>query len=427
MPEFMPRAKVPKILGVGRFKPYHIEWRLGAPLRAVHEAGLAITETIAWHDVVTHDGGLQVMVDAAFASNLVIFQAPHNDSSLPFMQSLQEAGIKVAVDHDDHPFLMKPDNLAYKVWGTKECAVKLGGRIVKQWVDCGDCEKCRGKKPPETEDDLCFNIKRNRAAKRRWLQCVRAADALIVTNARLRERMQRFKGWRLDTPVHTTPNLLDMDNWSRIQRPRRPSPYIRIGWHGGWSHHADLMMIRPTLLYITRAYPNVKLVFFGFVMPDVIEGIPPEQLEIHDWEDGVTGFMSRLKSSQIDIGLCPVVPGEFAVCKTELKWVEYASQGIPVVATHAEPYESAIEFGADNEKWTGVLALTNEEWIAALTHYIENPAMRRTIGENAYRRILERYDARKRAPEIMKVYQEILDDVPDPVRGHREVARALVE
>ncbi len=384
-----PIAKVPKILGVGRWMPAHVEWRLGTPLRAVHEAGLAITETVQWGSC-----DIEELNSMMFSSDLVIFQSPHSEPFLRAMKCLREAGIKVVVEHDDHPFKVSPTNEAYRYWGLKERAVVVDDdKVVKVWKDGEDG----------------FDIERNRRAKRLWLSCLKESDAMIVTNNRLGDVMRRYKTWHYDKPIHTVPNLLDMRRWNRIA-PVAQSPVVRIGWHGGWSHYADLLAIKPALEEITEKYPEVRLVFFGSVQPHILENIHPSQVELHPWESGTASFISVLKSLQIQIGIAPVVPGEFADCKSELKWVEYASQGIPVVATDAEPYASAINMEpGDDENWTGLKVQMTGEWVKALSALIERPAMRRGIGENALARIVDRYDSSKRADEIMAVYQEILD------------------
>ena len=416
-------AKVPKILGITRHKPIHGDVRLGVPLRAVHNAGLAITTVMGFVEMVLHGPeGRRMMNEAAFNSDLVIFQTPHNKHSLTWIESLQACGVKVAIEYDDHPFWVDPTNDAYRTWGVTE---------KDDWKDCGHCVKCqaydegRGPRPEH------FNIKMNKAAKRRWLSCVQAADAVITTTPRLAKVFRHFKTWRYDKPIHVIPNMLEMSDWarpSRIIRPEMVGRTIRIGWHGGVSHRVDLNYVKPAIIRILKDYPQVKISLFGYCPPEFVEGIPDNQFEYQDWKNSKSGFLTTLKTMGIDIGIVPVVPTRFARTKSELKWVEYASQGIPVVATACEPYSDNINFKpGDDPNWTGLLALSTEEWYAALSFLIENEAARNGIGQNAYDLVVERYDAPKRAAEIMAVYQRILDgNVPLNAAERREMARAHV-
>jgi glycosyltransferase involved in cell wall biosynthesis len=108
-----------------------------------------------------------------------------------------------------------------------------------------------------------------------------------------------------------------------------------------------------------------------------------------------------------DVGLAPLNPGNaFNRCKSHLKALEYAALGIPVVASHAEPYREFVEHGV-----TGWLVKRDHEWGRYLRDLVHDEAMRTEMGAAAKRKaagwtIQERYGAWQAA------YEGVMDRVP---------------
>jgi glycosyltransferase involved in cell wall biosynthesis len=273
------------------------------------------------------------------------------------------------------------------------------------------------------EGDPVFDIERNRRSRRMWLQCIREADALVVTNPYLQKTFRRFKGWRLDDhPIGIVPNFIDFSLWRRFHI-KDPSPRVRILWQGGWSHTEDLYMMRSALRRVALEHPEVVFVFFGYTNAELLKALPQEQVEVIHWTDSYNEYAFRMMTLDVDIGIAPLTGGDFDACKSPLKFLEYGALGIPSVLSDCAPYNQIVsmEPGKDDQ-WPAMLAKTEEDWVRLLGVLIDNPAARARMGDNAHRFVKTHFDLQSRARDIWEVYERILtDDFSGTLPGNCDV------
>jgi glycosyltransferase involved in cell wall biosynthesis len=79
-----------------------------------------------------------------------------------------------------------------------------------------------------------------------------------------------------------------------------------------------------------------------------------------------------------DIAIAPLKNIEFNKAKSDLKYLEYAMAGLPVVASDIEAYNKTIIHGQN-----GFLAKSEEEWFKYLSLLIEDYKLREKIGRAA--------------------------------------------
>ena len=92
----------------------------------------------------------------------------------------------------------------------------------------------------------------------------------------------------------------------------------------------------------------------------------------------------------IDINLAPLEIGNpFCEAKSELKFFEAGILGVPTVAVGNMTFGGAIEDGVD-----GFLAKTEDEWFEKIEKLIINSNIRKEIGENAKKKVWEKYTNR---------------------------------
>lgn len=160
---------------------------------------------------------------------------------------------------------------------------------------------------------------------------------------------------------------------------------IRIGYFSGTaSHNKDFGTITDVLARILEKHSDVELFLAG---PLEIE----EKLKIFENQIKQVPFMSREKMygemALMDINLAPLEIGNpFCESKSELKWFEAGALEVPTVAAGTGPFREAISDGAD-----GFVAGSEEEWMEKLERLIENPELRKTMGENARKKVLKEY------------------------------------
>ena len=89
---------------------------------------------------------------------------------------------------------------------------------------------------------------------------------------------------------------------------------------------------------------------------------------------------------QLDIGLLPLPVDEWTKRKFYLKLVQYMALGIPAVCTPLGSNPEVVDHGE-----TGFLADGPGEWMDSIERLIEDPDLRREMGERAARVAHARY------------------------------------
>ncbi len=115
--------------------------------------------------------------------------------------------------------------------------------------------------------------------------------------------------------------------------------------------------------------------------------------------------------ASFDINIAPLEVGNrYCEAKSELKYFEAALAGVPTVASPTQPFVDAIRAGQ-----TGFLASSHEEWYARLKDLIQDPALRTSIANNAYREVLWLYGPENRTLLVTKLVNQLL--APVNIRG----------
>ena len=89
---------------------------------------------------------------------------------------------------------------------------------------------------------------------------------------------------------------------------------------------------------------------------------------------------------KIDIGVYPLPDDPWVYGKSGLKAIQYMAFGLPTVATDIGTTSKIIKHMKN-----GLLVSNDKEWVQALEQLIKNPELRKKLGENARRTIVEKY------------------------------------
>jgi glycosyltransferase involved in cell wall biosynthesis len=190
--------------------------------------------------------------------------------------------------------------------------------------------------------------------------------------------------------VFIVPNKLskkDVEMADDILQNKKPrtGESVRIGYFSGTiSHNKDFATITEALIQIMEKYPQVRLVLAG---PLNIEN----RLDRFSSQIERLAFAPRDKhfenKANVDIALSPLeIKDPFCESKSELKFSESAILKVPVVAVRNQTFSEAITDGID-----GFLADHTEEWVEKLSKLIENPELRKSMGEKAREKALRDY------------------------------------
>ena len=194
--------------------------------------------------------------------------------------------------------------------------------------------------------------------------CLRAADAVTVTTQPLAEIVGRF-----NPNVHVLPNCIDL-NVITAQRPVTPG--LTVGWAGGSSHLNDFASVRSSLRQFLRRHPEIEMNFVGQDYRDLFKLPNTRHTE---WS---TDLADYLRSVDFHIGIAPLAYHGFNRSKSDIRVLEYAALGIPVVASDFGPYAESVQHGV-----TGFLVKRPHEWNTYLQTLVDDERLRLLMGINA--------------------------------------------
>jgi glycosyltransferase involved in cell wall biosynthesis len=185
--------------------------------------------------------------------------------------------------------------------------------------------------------------------------------------------------------VRIVPNRLDPRVW--LAPPEHADPpngldskaALRVLYMGSPTHQEDLQLLLPAFARL-RAQHRVRLHTIGVSSAkppsDVVAIAPPSARYDH--------FIAWFRSvaRHFDIAVAPLVDSPFNRCKSDLKFLEYAACGLPVVLSRVTPYSLTVRHGED-----GLLTDNDDEsWFRALESLALQPELRARLGAAARRR-----------------------------------------
>jgi GT2 family glycosyltransferase/glycosyltransferase involved in cell wall biosynthesis len=230
------------------------------------------------------------------------------------------------------------------------------------------------------------------------------ADLVTVSSNNLKAKLSN-----LNKNIQVLPNALDEQFWqvssARIPTGKESEEQIGILYMGTKTHNQDLEIIREALSRIKKKYQNrVRFDIVG-VSSDKLDGklfnvinIPPETSEYPEF----VRWMLRNASSWT-IGLAPLVQTSFNECKSYIKYLDYSGSGLASICSNITPYRDVVA------NWqNGVLAEnTTQGWYDALERLMEDPALRTTLRQNAYRGFQADHTLQTRAMDWWNVYRSL--------------------
>ena len=217
--------------------------------------------------------------------------------------------------------------------------------------------------------------------RRRFVQMIKNSDFVIAGNEFLRREVLPF-----NPNVEVIPTAIDQERYPLKTYPVQQER-VTLGWIGDHGSIHYLEKMRPIFERIGERYPHVELkivcdTFFDCDRMKVIKKNWSSEEEVTDLQ----GF---------DIGLMPLIDDPWSWGKCGLKIIQYQGVGVPVVCTPVGINQDLVEDGTN-----GFWAMTPEEWEGKLSLLIENSELRKQMGREGRRRVLENYTYQVCAPRL---------------------------
>lgn len=184
------------------------------------------------------------------------------------------------------------------------------------------------------------------------------------------------------------------------------------------AHNADFAELAgPALLRIMDEFPAVELMVVGHTqLPDGFARHAGRIVRVPTITQ-IADYWALLAG--VDINLAVLHRDAAADCKSEIKWLEAAVFAIPSIVSGTRTYRDVIDPGQD-----GLIADSPEEWYAALSELVRDPAERRRIGLAAREAALGRYACETIAAAWEQEFAE--PSAPAAPAGPRARTRVLV-
>ncbi len=173
------------------------------------------------------------------------------------------------------------------------------------------------------------------------------ADHVTTTHERLAEKIYPY-----NKRVIITPNAIPQHEYFTVERTE--SEYTRLFWQGSITHQKDIELLRGPMRRLDRNH--FAAVIAGYTKHEawdtmvnvftnglrlrgvVLEGKPPQEYYQH--------------YAHADICLCPLLDTPFNALKSNLKILEAAALGLPVIASRVHPYlNMPVTYVASQKDW----------------------------------------------------------------------------
>lgn len=222
-------------------------------------------------------------------------------------------------------------------------------------------------------------------------QIISVSDLVFAGNNYLADYAKKF-----NSNVTVVPTTIDTSVFKRSQEYKN-NQTICIGWSGSITTIKHFEQAVPFLKILKAKYGD-KIYFK--VMGDAtyenkelgIKGIKwTEETEVKELES-------------FDIGIMPLPNDEWVKGKCGLKGLSYMSVEVPTVMSAVGVNTEIITDGEN-----GFLASSNEEWVDKLSQLIESFDLRKKLGENGRKTVLEKYSVESQKMNYLNNFNKLLN------------------
>jgi glycosyltransferase involved in cell wall biosynthesis len=226
-------------------------------------------------------------------------------------------------------------------------------------------------------------------------------DYITTTTEPLADRLKKY-----NSRVTVIPNAIDLPMFNPYLKTDKDydKKEIVIGWTGSNTHYADLLEAEDAIAQVVNKYPNVKLLIGGWDKCPLFKNVPDNKKITVPWTT-MEKYPEML--SKIDIGVCPLEETKFNEAKSNLKYIELAAMGIPVIASKVYPYEHTITDGQDGFLIKAKGA-NHIKWVKKLETLINDREVRKQIGTNGRKLIEEKYNQERVSDDWYRFYKSII-------------------
>lgn len=197
------------------------------------------------------------------------------------------------------------------------------------------------------------------------IEHMRKADVVTCTHERLAEQISRY-----NKNVHILPNAIPKHEYFTFDK--REDGHVRIFWQGSITHEADLNLLAYGIKGLWHDGLRPKMVIAGLTDSPVWKRMAHTYIDKHDGMvlAGCSPFEYYKHYAFADIAVIPLLHNSFNTYKSNLKFLEAAHAGLPVICSEVDPYLGLP-----------VLYAGKKDWQILLTDLINDAPLRKHLGQ----------------------------------------------
>lgn len=249
---------------------------------------------------------------------------------------------------------------------------------------------------------------------------VKLADFITMSTPQLAVEAAAVRGSHEN--IYHLPNRVHINemNLRPVKNHNNYGP-IRVGWAGGKYHAKKLLELEPTVAKLASKYGK-KLTFVvkGIHESNMLSDAEQEDLknlkqmfdkagvayELHpytncgDWKR----YYEDLQQLNLDIAIAPIKNDAEGNGKSELKFLEAAVMGVPLVVPAIGGHKFAVKHGIN-----GMLVDPENPqpgFFECLDKLVQSPKLRNQIAHNARKDLIGKYDVKQSSEQLYKILLE---------------------
>jgi len=192
------------------------------------------------------------------------------------------------------------------------------------------------------------------------------------------------------------PTTIDTENLHKpafFKQDATSQNKITIGWTGSHSTLKYLKEIEPVIDKITKEYPHVEFIVIADRKP-ILHDLTSMTFIPWNSETEMRDLM------RLDIGIMPLPDDKWAQGKCGFKALQYMAIERPVVASPVGVNSTIIDEGLN-----GFLCRSPREWEEALIKLIKDPELRKAMGVNGRKKVVENYSILSNTSTFLSLFE----------------------
>lgn len=229
------------------------------------------------------------------------------------------------------------------------------------------------------------------AYRQGFTACIQGVDLVTVSTRFLRKEVKKHVRnlvniyTKKEIPIVVAENRID----PRFLSAPEYNEKLTVGWQGSSSHIGDLLIIEDTVKRLATEYRDVDFEFRGCDPPPALRML--KNVTHRMWMP-VAEYGMRMPKFGWHIALAPVTDHHFNDSKSCLKQIETGYCRIPCLASWITPY---VEFAEHDPELKWLLCAGPSAWYTKLRALINDPDLRKELGERSYNVVREHYSFEK--------------------------------